>query len=137
MSKEYLRQMRELEILETRQRNAHSLKVQEQSDKYNTLDPNIPYTEYHNIINSELDISPSEGQTWGDYAIEAIIHAKIGQKNNRNSHINGKAGYWHTHVDPRGCFMCDDNNMISMLVRVIGLMASKYPKNIFKVPPQV
>lgn len=131
MSKEYLRQLRELEQIEKEQRNLHSLKVQEQSDKYNTLDPKIPYTMYHEIINSTLEYSPSEGQTWSAYATEAIIHAKLGQKTNRNSHINGKNGYWHTHVDPRGCFMCDDNNMISMLVRVIGLMASKYPKNTF------
>ncbi len=131
MSKEYLRQLRELEVEETRQRNMHALKVQEQSDKYNTLDPQISYTMYHEIINSSLDYSPNEGQTWGAYAIEAVIYAKQGQKTNRNSHINGKNGYWHTHVDPRGCFMCDDNNMISMLVRVIGLMSSKYPKNTF------
>ncbi len=63
--------------------------------------------------------------------MEAVIHAKKNQKINRNTHINGKAGYWHTHVDPRGCFMCDDNNIISMFTRVIGLMASKHPSNKF------
>ncbi len=131
MSKEYLDEMRKLEQEETYQRNLHSLKVQEQTDKYNTLDPQISYTDYHKIINSSLDYSPTKGMTWEHYATEVIIYAKLGQKVNRNSHINGKNGYWHTHVDPRGCFMCDDNNMISMLVRVIGLMALQYPKNIF------
>ncbi len=131
MSEEYLREMRELEKVETRQRNMHSLKLQEQKDKYNTLDSKIDYTDYHMIVDSELEIAPQSGQTWQAYAIEVIIHAKLGQKINTNIHINGKSGYWHTHVDPRGCFMCDDNNTISALVRVIGLMASQYPKNIF------
>jgi len=123
--------MRELEKQEIEQRNMHNKKQQEQQDKYNTLDPAISYTDYHHIINTSLDFAPKTGQTWEEYSMEAIIHAKIGQKINRNSHINGKNGYWHTHVDPRGCFMCDDNNMISMLVKIIGLMASQYPKNIF------
>lgn len=136
MSAEYLRQMRELEKVEQEQRNLHSIKVQEQSDKYNTLDPQISYLDYHHIVNSSIDAAPHSGQTFGDYAIEAIIHAKMGQKINRNSHINGKGGYWHTHVDPRGCFMCDDNNLISVLVRVIGYMASKHPRDTFSPPPQ-
>lgn len=131
MSEEYLRSLRELEQVEQYQRNLHSVKVQEESDKYNTLDPKISYTDFHKITNSTLSYSPKKEQTWAHYAIEATIYAKLGQKVNRNSHINGKNGYWHTHVDPRGCFMCDDNNMISVLVRVIGFMASKHPKDVF------
>ncbi len=131
MSEEYLRQMRELERDEINQRELHNKKAQEQQDKYNTLDPSINYLDYHHIVNTSLDFAPKSGQTWSEYAMEAIIHAKIAQKINRNCHINGRNGYWHTHVDPRGCFMCDDNNMISMLVRVIGFMSSKYPAKKF------
>ncbi len=131
LSEEYLRQMRELEKQEIEQRRMHSKKVQEQQDKYNTLDPTISYTDYHHIVNTSLDFAPHEDQTWAEYSMEVIIHAKKNQKINRNTHINGKAGYWHTHVDPRGCFMCDDNNLISMLVKVIGLMASKHPAKQF------
>ncbi len=131
MSEEYLRQMRELEKEEIEQRRMHTKKQQEQQDKYNTLDPTISYTDYHNIVNTSLDFAPHEDQTFSEYAMEVVIHAKKNQKINRNTHINGKGGYWHTHVDPRGCFMCDDNNLISMLVKVIGLMASKHPAQQF------
>jgi len=131
LSAEYLSEMRALEKLEAEQRRQHTKEVQFRKDAHNTLDPTYNYTDYHNIINTSLEFAPTEGQTWLDYFREMQIHAKAAAKINRNSHIFAKNGQWHTHVDPRGCFMCDDNIMISMLVKVIGFMANQYPKNIF------
>ncbi len=131
MSEEYIRQMRKLEQMEEEQRKLHSEKNQKNQDQYNTLDPMYDYTDYKRIVNTSLEYAPKEGQTWNDYYHEIIIHARIQAKVNRNIHIFGKNGHWHTHVDPRGCFMCEDVKLISMLVKIIGLMANQYPKNQF------
>ncbi len=131
MSEEYLREMRDLELLETDQRNQHNKKQLELKDRYNTLDPSFNYQDYENVINTSHSLSPELGVSWIDYYKELMIKAKIGAKDNRNIHMYGKHGYWHTHEDPRGCFMCNDNNFIAFLVRIIGYMAYKYPKNTF------
>jgi len=122
--------MRRLEKLEEEQRALHTEQNLKNQDQYNSLDPMYNYHDYKNIINTSLEYAPSEGGNWLDYYKEIQIHAKLQAKTNRNTHIFGKSGHWHTHIMPR-CFMCEDNNMISMLVKVIGLMANQYPKNIF------
>lgn len=130
MSEEYLRQMRELEKIEIEQKRLHTEKILLDKDQYNTLDPKYNFHDYKNIVSTSLEYAPKEGGNWLDYYTEIQIHATIQAKTNRNTHIFGRSGHWHTHVLPR-CFMCEDNNMISMLVKVIGLMANQYPKNIF------
>ncbi len=125
------KELRDLERLEEEQRVLHNRSEQEKKDQYNSLDPAYNYTDYHRIINTSLEFAPQEGQTWVQYYEEMKIHAKIAAKLNRNSHIFGKHGHWHTHVIPGGCFMCSDNIMISMLVKTIGFMANQYPQAIF------
>ncbi len=131
MSEEYIKQMRELELIEEEQRKLHTQKELELKDRYNTLDPSFNYQDYKNVINTSQELSPKEGVSWIDYYKELMVHVKIGAKENRNIHIFGKHGHWHTHEDPRGCFMCNDNNTIAFLTRLIGFMAYKYPKNCF------
>ncbi len=123
--------MRKLEQIEEEQRKLHTQKKLSDQDQYNTLDPMYNYTDYKRIVNTSLEFAPSEGQTWMDYYNESKLHATIAAKVNRNCHIFGKNGHWHTHVDPRGCWMCEDVKLIAMLVKIIGLMASQYPKNQF------
>ncbi len=131
MSEEYIRQMRELEKVELQQKKLHSEKSQQDQDQYNTIDPMYNYSDYKRIVNTSLEYAPNEGQSWLEYYQEIQIHAKVSAKTNRNIHIFGRNGHWHTHVDPRGCFMCDDTKMIAMLVKIIGLMSNQYPKNKF------
>ncbi len=131
MSEEYIREMRKLELEEADQRKRHTQEILSQQDQYNTLDPQYNYTDYKRIIGTSLEFAPIKDQTWLDYYQEIKIHAKNAAKLNRNCHIFARGGAWHTHVDPRGCWMCSDNIMISMLVKIIGLMANQYPKNLF------
>ncbi len=102
-------------------------KTKEIHDQYNTLEkPEYNYTE--SIINSNLEFTPSPGQTWESYAIEAQIYQKTNEKISTASHINPPKGAWYTHRMPAGCFICNDANLISVLVQTIAIMASKYPK---------
>ncbi len=130
MSEEYLAEMRALEKEEVEQRRLHSLEQVRLRDQHNTLDPMLNYQDYKHVVNTSLDLSPRSSDTWLDYYTEAKIKAAISAKKNRNSHIFGPHGHWHTHIMP-DCFMCEDNITISTLVRVIGLMAHHYPKNVF------
>jgi len=99
-------------------------------DQYNTLEkPEYDYTE--KVVNSDLEYSPSKNQSWHSYAIEASIYAKTGMKVSDRSHINTPKGPWYTHRHPNGCFMCADQNLISVLIDVIKLMSSKYPNQKF------
>ncbi len=131
MSEEYLRQMRELEKVEMEQRRLHTKEQDKLQDQYNSIDPMYNYTDYQRIVNTSLEYAPKEGQSWQDYYLEIMIHARANAKINRNCHIFGKNGHWHTHVDPRGCWMCEDVKLIAMLVKIIGLMSHQYPKNKF------
>ncbi len=99
-------------------------------DKYSTLENNEnTYTE--KVINSDLEYAPSKGQTWHSYSIEASIYAKTGQKTSDRCHINTPKGAWYTHRSPQNCFMCSDQNLISVLIDVIMVMSSKYPNQKF------
>ncbi len=99
-------------------------------DMYNTLEKQ-EYTYTEKVVNSDLEYSPSKGQSWLSYSIEASIYAKTGLKTSDRSHINTPKGPWYTHRHPNGCFMCADQNLISVLIDVIKLMSSKYPTQKF------
>ncbi len=105
-------------------------KTKEYHDQYNTLEKR-DYTYTETIINSDLEYAPSRGQSWHSYCIEAIIYAKTGFKTNERSHIKPPKGAWYTHRMPQGCFMCADQNLISVLIDVIKVMSSKYPNEKF------
>ncbi len=104
--------------------------TKEYHDQYNTLEkPEYTYSE--KVINSDLEYSPSHGQTWQSYSIEASIYAKTGLKTSDRCHINTPKGPWYTHRSPSNCFMCSDQNLISVLIDVIQVMSSKYPNQKF------
>ncbi len=105
-------------------------KTKEIYDQYNTLEKR-EYTYTETVINSDLEYAPTKGQSWHSYSIEAAIYAKTGFKTNERSHINTPKGPWYTHRMPQGCFMCADQNLISVLIDVIRIMSSKYPTQKF------
>jgi len=104
--------------------------TKEHYDQYNSLD-NHEYTYTETRNNSDLEYAPSKGQTLHSYAIEAEIYAKTGFKTNERSHINAPKGAWYTHKSPQGCFMCADQNLISVLIDVIKYLSTIYPKQKF------
>ncbi len=119
-----------LEMSEKEHRYNKRNEAKEYHDQYNTLEkPEYTYTEP--FINSDLEYAPSKGQSWHSYSIEAEIYAKTGFKTKERSHINPPKGAWYTHRMPQGCFMCADQNLISVLIDVIKLMSSKYPNQKF------
>ncbi len=119
MSEEYLREMRKLELQE-----------KDLTSQYNNVqlkDPN----DYKNVTNANVTYSPYKGEKWAEYAMRIAIYADINAKKNRLTHIDSPRKSWWTHRNPAGCFMCEDTNLISMLVRVITQMGGVSPDNRF------
>ncbi len=117
MSEEYLRQMRLLERQE-----------QGLTEKY-TNEPRLDPNDYHNVVRSRLEYAPKTGQTWKQYADTLGIYTKLASEKNRLTHIDGPRKQWWTHRNPMGCFMCEDTNLISLMLKVIIAMAAEHPES--------
>lgn len=103
-------------------------------DKYNTLDENAKYNiDMHTkrITDSNLEYAPEKGESLLSYSAKVQAYAKIAAKNNIKSHIDGPKGPWYTHYGMPQCFMCDDMNLISVLIRVLQDLSQKYPDTTF------
>ncbi len=103
------------------------------TDQYNSLDNKIDEHDYENVVKSSLDYSPSADESYLSYYEKLKIFVQICSKRNIQTHIAGPKGAWYTHRNPQGCFACDDMNLMSIMVDVIGLMASRSPDTLFKV----
>ncbi len=98
-------------------------------DQYNSLRNPYQSQDYNRELNeSDTDWLPTENETILSYHARLTIYAKINLKHNVQSHIDGPKGAWWTHRNPGGCFMCDDTNLIHVMLNVIGNLAKKYPK---------
>ncbi len=100
-------------------------------DKYNTIREQPDINDYKTIINANIDYAPMKHENYLDYLQRLKIYAKISNEKNFMTHVTPPKGkQWYTHRSP-SCFMCEDQNLISALVRVIGYLATKYPKDTF------
>ncbi len=99
-------------------------------DRYNSEDTNDIEELYHAVLNADLHIAPKRGLSLQDYIKELRIHQKIGYRNNFRIHVvKGTRGRpWHTHTRGDGCFMCADIGFIAVLIDVLDVISSQYPK---------
>ncbi len=119
MSEEYLRQMRELELQE-----------KDLTSQYTDLEK-IDINDYKKVVNANVTYAPHKGETWHDYALRLEIYKDLAAEKSRKTHIDGPRKAWWTHRSSLGCFMCEDLNFISLLVRVVNEMSVLYPDNRF------
>ncbi len=122
---------KELEKLERQQREFRKLKEQDDIDRYNQPDSKYEIQDFKSVTESDIEFAPVKGTVWSDYYTQIKIYAKINAKKNIDTHVNNPYKVWHSHKLPLGCFMCSDTDLISVLVRVIGLMSSQYPDTKF------
>ncbi len=115
MSEEYLKQMRKLEMQEN-----------DLTSQYTDLEK-LDKNDYKKVVNANVTYAPHRGETWKEFAGRIKIYADLNANKNRLTHIDGPRKAWYTHRNPQGCFMCEDTNLISLMVRVLDEISSKYP----------
>lgn len=122
---------KEMEKLEIQQRQLREQQQEGMWDKYNTTDKMVDENDYKKVVNSDLAFSPNKDETWESWFAKAQVYQKLAIKKNIKQHINGPKGAWWTHRNPQGCFCCEDVDMLTILINVIGVMVKQYPKNKF------
>ncbi len=121
---------KEMEKLEKQQRELRLHQEQGEWDRYNTVDVQVDRDNFETFLNSSLEFAPKKGAKWSDYTKEVQVYAKINAKKNIKTHIECKR-QWYTHRSPLGCFMCEDTNLISILVHTIEIMSAQFPDQKF------
>ncbi len=114
---------KELEKIEKQQRELRARQDQEDKDRYNTLektsnDKNL----YMRIVNAKINLAPSTGETLDDYIKKIIIYQEIAKTKNWQTHVDNPYKTWRTHKLPVGCFMCEDNAFIGVLIQVLQVL---------------
>ncbi len=100
-----------------------------QLDKYSSeeylkqIDPN----DYQRVVRTHGLYSPmAHIKELEQYISQIKLLQKVGQETSSRTHIDGPKE-WYTHRDPRGCFMCKDQEFISVLVSVLEYISVIYP----------
>jgi len=98
-------------------------------DQYNTLDENADLGNTKNYIPTpSLVYAPVLGDTLETWVPKLKIYRKINYEKNTKSHITPPKGAWYTHRSPLGCFMCEDQQMINVMLEILGILSKRHPK---------
>ncbi len=117
MSKEYLDEMRKLELQEKQLR-----------DRYNTEEEPLDKHNYKKIVNSDIRLAPERSETLKHYIEKIKIFQEISKTKNWDTHVDNSYKTWHTHRLPMGCFMCEDQQFIAVLVQVLECISADQKK---------
>jgi len=120
MSEEYLKEMRKLELQEKQLR-----------DRYSTEEKPLDVHNYKNIVNAKIKIAPFSGETLVDYIKRIKVYQDISKEKNWNTHVDNPYKIWRTHKIPLGCFMCEDQQFINVLIQILEVISDLHPKSIF------
>jgi len=102
------------------------------NDKYNSLDIQESLHNAEKIVNaSQLEYAPKSNEKYITYLQRIKLYQEIAHSKNWRSHVDNGRKVWHTHKLPSGCFMCEDTQMISVLIQVLSIMAYKDPESVF------
>ncbi len=100
-------------------------------DQYNSSNNEFCEDDYQRVLKADLNYSPSKNELYVSYFEKLQIYVKLCTKKNIKTHILSPKGAWYTHRNPQGCFACEDLNLMSVMLNVIGMMASKSPQGTF------
>ncbi len=120
MSKEYLEEMRKLELQEKQLR-----------DRYSTEEKPLDPHDFKRIVGSSIKLSPETGEKLEHYIERLKIYQEISHTKNWATHVDNPYKVWRTHKIPLGCFMCEDQQFIRVLIQVLEVLLSAYPKYTF------
>ncbi len=104
------------------------------NDTHNTIESQSNINHYRKIVNSKIKLAPQSGESWEKYILKIQAFAEISQDVNWKTHVDNGYKTWHTHNLPVGCFMCNDQEFIRVLIQVMQIMADTAPKTLFQAP---
>ncbi len=117
-----------LEKLELEQKTLRERQDQEWHDRYNTTDNQTQKHFYRKIVNAKIKIAPTSGEKIKDYIQRLKIYQTISHDKNWETHVDNGKRTWHTHQLPLGCFMCEDQQFISVVIQVLEILADADPQ---------
>ncbi len=98
-------------------------------DQYNTLDENQDLGNTKSYVPTpSLAYAPIKNETLESFFEKLKIYRKINYEKNTKAHITPPKGAWYTHRSPLGCFMCEDQQMINVMLEIIQILSQRYPK---------
>ncbi len=103
--------------------------IQHSQDKYSSenmqFDPNL----YKKIVRSDSRFAPDTHMKKLSQYIDKIKTLQSFQlEKSTRAHIDAPSGTWYTHRSPLGCFMCEDQQFISVLISILEYLSHTYPK---------
>ncbi len=104
----------------------------ESQDKYNSMDIQGEIFEASKIINAQqLEYAPRTNETYVHFLERIRMYQEIAHNKNWRTHVDNGRKVWHTHKLPGGCFMCEDTQMITVLIHIITIISLKDPEGHF------
>ncbi len=101
-------------------------------DQYNSNDNELDSSHYENVVHGDDTLlNPKTGETFFSYYQRLTVIQKYSETKSYKAHIAGPKGAWYSHRSPLGCFMCEDQNLIRVLLDVLGLIISKHQTDTF------
>ncbi len=118
------------EMAKLEKQQAELRKQQESNiiDRHNTIADQTNINDYKRIINSSLQITPNASEKLKNYIQRLQIYQEISYTKNWETHVDNGRKTWYTHKTPLGCFMCQDQQFISVLIQVLQFLSSQNPK---------
>ncbi len=117
---------KELVKLEEEQRVLRERAEQNVTDRINTITQPSNRHDYMRIVNADIQIAPKTGEKLKDYIQRLKIFQDIAYRKNWETHVDNGRKTWYTHKRP-SCFMCEDQQFISVLVQSLQVINKQNP----------
>jgi len=117
---------REMEKLEHQQSELRKQQEDNTRDRINTITQPSDRHDYMRIVNADIQIAPKTGETLKTYIQRIKIFQDIAYRKNWETHVDNGRKTWYTHKRP-SCFMCEDQQFISVIVQSLQVIAKQNP----------
>ncbi len=117
---------KELVRLEEEQRILRERAEANVQDRINTITQPSNRHDYMRIVNADIQIAPKTGEKLKDYIQRIKIFQDIAYRKNWETHVDNGRKTWYTHKRP-SCFMCEDQQFISVIVQSLQVIAKQNP----------
>ncbi len=122
---------RNLEKLEIEQKELRERANAEWRDRWSTVEGTSQKHFYKKIVNAKIKIAPTSNEKLTDYIQRLEIYQTISHDKNWETHVDNGKRTWHTHSLPLGCFMCEDQQFISVAISILHILSDAYPDYVF------